>query len=63
MAGILKGDCVALTQKEGAPFYSRGNYGYPQSGGSFEMDLIEATYLVECDRVEVLSNGKRMTLN
>ena len=61
MAGILKGDCVALTQKEGAPFYSRGNYGYPQSGGSFEMDLIEATYLVECDRLEVLSDEKKMT--
>ena len=60
MAGILKGDFVALTQKEGAPFYTRGNYGYPQSGGSFELDLIEATYLVECGRLEVTSDGRTM---
>ena len=59
MAGVLKGDTVILKdQKEGSQLYNRGNYGYPLSGGGIELDLIEATYLVECNRLTVTHNGK-----
>ncbi len=60
MAGILKGDTVVLDQKEGSQLYNRGNYGYPVKR-TFELDLIEAAYLVECKRLTVLDSGKEMT--
>lgn len=60
MAGILRDDTVVLEQKEGSQLYNRGNYGYPVKR-DFELDLIEATYLLECGRLEVLHNGDPMT--
>ena len=60
MAGVLKGDTVVLEQKEGSQLYNRGNYGYPVKR-NFELDLIEAAYLVECNRLVVTDSGKDMT--
>lgn len=60
MAGVLKGDTVVLDQKEGSQLYNRGNYGYPVKR-SFELDLIEAAYLVECKRLSVFDSEKEMT--
>ncbi len=48
-------------QKEGSQLYNKGNYGYPISGGGVELDLIEATYLVESGRLEVEYQGQMMT--
>ncbi len=62
MVGILKGDTVVIKdQKEGSQLYNRGNYGYPLSGGGIELDLIEATYLVECSRLEVKDSKGMMS--
>lgn len=61
MAGILVGDCVEVReQSEGSRLYTRGNFGYPRSGGGVDLDLIEAVYLLEGRRLEVLSDGKVM---
>lgn len=61
MAGILVGDRVEVRdQSEGSRLYTRGNFGYPRSGGGVDLDLIEAVYLLEGRRLEVLSDGKAM---
>ncbi|MBP5395346.1 MAG: tRNA-intron lyase, partial [Candidatus Methanomethylophilaceae archaeon] len=60
MVGVLKGDTVLLEQREGSQFYNRGNYGYPVKR-DFELDLIEACYLMECGRLNVSDDGKDMT--
>ncbi len=62
MAGILSDDMVEVRdQSEGSRIYTRGNYGYPRSGGGVDLDLIEAAYLLECGRLEVLDRGKPMS--
>lgn len=56
MPGELRDDAVVIEdQKEGCQIYNRGNYGYPLSGGGLELDLIEATYLLETGRLRVTS--------
>lgn len=61
MPGELKGDTVIVSdQREGGQLYSKGNYGYPMSGGGLELDLTEAVYLVESDRLLVESGGKKV---
>ncbi len=59
MAGILSDDMVEVRdQSEGSRLYTRGSYGYPRSGGGVDLDLIEAAYLLECGRLEVLDGRK-----
>ena len=60
MVGVLKEDSVFLEQREGSQFYNRGNYGYPVKR-DFELDLIEACYLMECGRLKVTRDGKGMS--
>ena len=56
MAGILLADRVEVReQSEGSRLYTRGNFGYPRSGGGVDLDLVEAVYLVECRRLEVVT--------
>jgi tRNA-intron endonuclease len=60
--GILKENSVLIAdQKESSQIYNRGNFGYPMSGGSLELDLIEATFLLEAGRLEVLRGDEKMT--
>lgn len=55
MSGILSGDVVEVReQSEGSRLYTRGNFGYPRSGGGVDLDLIEAVYLVEGRRLDVV---------
>ena len=62
VAGILKdGSVIVSEQKESSQIYNKGNFGYPLSGGSLELDLIEATFLAENKRLDVLHNGTKMT--
>ncbi len=62
MVGILSDDIVEVRdQSEGSRLYTRGNYGYPRSGGGVDLDLIEATYLVESRRLEVVGPESLMT--
>ncbi len=58
MAGQLKGSEVWIDdQAEASQIHNKGFYGVPQSGGSLKLDLMEAIYLVESERLEVASGG------
>lgn len=64
MTGQLVDDTVIISdQKIGSQLYNKGNYGYPRSGGGLDLDLVEATYLVECRRLEVVSDDGPMTFD
>jgi tRNA-intron endonuclease len=64
VAGVLREHSVTVAdQKESSQIYNKGNFGYPMSGGSLELDLIEATFLLETGRLEVLRNDEKMTLD
>ncbi len=63
MPGELVDESVVVRdQTEASQIYNKGYYGYPLSGGGLELDLLEAVYLVESARLEVLSGGEVMTL-
>ncbi|MEM0449778.1 MAG: tRNA-intron lyase [Methanomassiliicoccales archaeon] len=63
MPGLLQGDTVIITnQSEASQVYNRGYYGYPMKGGGLELDLLEAVYLVESDRLVVELEGKPLTV-
>lgn len=52
--GVLQGARVLVPdEKEANSLYNKGSYGVPQRGGSLEMDLVEALYLVESNRLRV----------
>jgi tRNA-intron endonuclease len=54
MPGRLVDDSVVIADAaEASQIYNKGFYGYPTSGGGLELDLLEAIYLVECDRLPV----------
>jgi len=58
MPGDLIGDSVLVKdQAEASQIYNKGFYGYPQSGGGIELDLLEAIFLQECDRLVVSEEG------
>ena len=58
MSGKLKGrEVLVEDQAEASQIHNKGFYGIPQSGGSLKLDLMEAIYLVESERLEVLSDG------
>jgi tRNA-intron endonuclease len=60
MAGrLLKGRVVIPDEAEGSQIYNKGFYGTPLKGGGLELDLLEALYLLESDRLEV-QNGEGM---
>ncbi len=58
MAGrLLKGKVVIPDEAEGSQIYNKGFYGTPLKGGGLELDLLEALYLVESDRLTVDKEG------
>jgi len=58
MPGELFEDTVVVRdQKEGTQIYNKGNFGYPMRGGGLELDLIEATFLLECERLQITKDG------
>ncbi len=63
MPGDLRGDAVIVDDPaEASTLYNRGYFGVPQSGGGLELSLLEAVYLVECERLEVRRAGKPVAL-
>ncbi|OPX63077.1 MAG: tRNA-splicing endonuclease [Methanomassiliicoccales archaeon PtaB.Bin134] len=59
MAGELVGDSVIISEMaEGSQIYNKGYYGYPRSGGGLELDLLEALYLLECEKLQVQIGGR-----
>jgi tRNA-intron endonuclease len=62
MTGQLKGSEVWVEdQAEASQIHNKGFYGVPQSGGALKLDLMEAIYLVESERLEIHSDGKSMS--
>ena len=62
MAGRLAGSHVLVDdQAEASTIHNKGFYGVPQTGGSLKLDIMEATYLVESKRLEVVSDEGPMT--
>lgn len=63
MAGELRGDRVAVDEPaEASTLYNRGYFGAPRSGGGLDLSLLEAVYLVEALRLEVLRDGRPVSL-
>lgn len=59
MTGQLKGSDVWVEdQAEASQIHNKGFYGVPQSGGTLKLDLMEAVYLVESERLEIASDGE-----
>jgi tRNA-intron endonuclease len=64
MSGQLKdGEVLVEDQAEASQIHNKGFYGVPQSGGSLKLDLMEAVYLVESERLEVFHNGDRKSVS
>jgi len=62
MSGQLRGTEVLVEdQSEASQIHNKGYYGVPQPGGSLKLDLMEAVYLVESERLGVQSDGKMMS--
>jgi tRNA-intron endonuclease len=62
MTGRLHGTEVLVEdQAEASQIHNKGYYGVPQSGGALKLDLMEAIYLEESDRLEVVSDGSRIS--
>lgn len=47
---------------EASQLYNRGYFGKPRSGGGLELDLVEATYLVEGERIQVRRGSRALRL-
>ena len=64
MPGVVK-DCSVFINdvREASQTFSKGNFGYPMSGGGLELDLVEAAFLLQCDRLEVVHGKKPMAFN
>ena len=64
MSGELK-DCSVFIYdvREASQTFSKGNFGYPMSGGALELDLVEAAFLLQLNRLEVVYRKKKMTFN
>ncbi|MGD1060243.1 MAG: tRNA-intron lyase [Methanomassiliicoccales archaeon] len=61
MPGELVDESVIISdQAEGSQIYNKGFYGYPLPGGGLELDLLEALYLLESDRLKVLDKGREV---
>lgn len=55
MPGELVEDAVIVKdEKEASQVYNKGFYGYPLSGGALELDMLEACYLLETGRMQIL---------
>jgi len=63
MPGELRGDIVVVPQeREANQLYNKGAFGTPQSGGSLRLDLVEATYLAETNRLIVKEGSRNLTV-
>ena len=63
MPGELLEDSVVIKDPaEASTIYNKGCYGYPQSGGGLEIDLMEASYLLESNRLDVMKERVQLSL-
>ncbi|MCI4371151.1 MAG: tRNA-intron lyase [Thermoplasmata archaeon] len=57
-AELREDHAVVEDPAEASALYNRGYFGKPRPGGSLELDLLEAVYLVEAQRLEVRRRGR-----
>jgi len=63
MAGLLRDDHVVVEdQAEASQIYNKGFYGVPQTGGALKLEIMEAIYLLESGRLEILADDGVMTV-
>jgi tRNA-intron endonuclease len=61
--GELDGEEVVInSETQSSQVYNKGFFGDPQSGGALRLDLIEAIYLIESSKLEVLRNDRNVSL-
>ncbi len=58
----LDGKVVVDDPAEASQLYNKGYFGTPVSGGGLELDLVEATYLAETERLEVKGDRRSLQL-
>ncbi|MGI0148822.1 MAG: tRNA-intron lyase, partial [Thermoplasmata archaeon] len=59
MPGELSdGHVIVADPAEASGLYNRGYFGRPQPGGGVKLDLLEAVYLVEAERLAVHRGGR-----
>ena len=59
MGAELRDDHVMISDaREASQVHNKGWFGTPQPGGALRLELVEALYLVEGGRLEVLSDGR-----
>lgn len=64
MPGELIEDTVKVEdESEASQIYNKGFFGYPQSGGGIELDLLEAAYLIETGKLEVERENEKVTFS
>ena len=62
MPGELTDDRVIVGDPaEASGLHNRGYFGRPRPGGGLELDLLEAVYLVEAERLEVRRGGRSVS--
>jgi tRNA-intron endonuclease len=62
MSGKLVGGNVLVEdQAEASQIHNKGSYGTPQSGGALKLELMEAIYLVESERLKVVDGGSEVS--
>ena len=58
MPGTLKGqDIIVDEEREASQLYTKGYFGNPLSGGSLQLNLMEAIYLTEVGKLKVYKGG------
>lgn len=63
MPGEVREDHVVVEDPaEASALHNRGWFGVPRSGGTLELSLLEAVYLVEAGRLEVARDGRRLSM-
>lgn len=63
MAILSENNVFIQEQTNASQIYNKGFYGTPQSGGGLKLNLIEACFLLETDRIEVCRKNKKLQLN
>jgi tRNA-intron endonuclease len=61
--GELSGnEVIVASESQASQLYNKGYFGDPQSGGALRLQLIEAIYLIETSRLEVIRKDKNVAL-
>jgi len=58
---LTNGHVIVGDPAEASGLYNRGYFGTPRPGGAVELDLLEAVYLVEAERLEVRRGGRAVS--